>query len=187
MPFDLSTLQFESRIFAADTAIERDLKLNFQKLTQESSLETNEKLFALYALAQACHHSALKTSVRELLQKSDEISNEQITEIEQSAGIMAMLNTYYRFRHFMKETHGGELDPSFNRAGLRMNSLSNPVIGKTNFEMLAFALSVINGCQDCVGSHAKTLAQHGVSNEKIHDLARLASVVKAISVLDETV
>jgi len=68
-------------------------------------------------------------------------------------------------------------------AGLRMTSLARPSLGKERFEMLAFAVSVLNGCESCIRSHEEVLRNAGLSADKIHDLARLASVVKALRTL----
>jgi alkyl hydroperoxide reductase subunit D len=46
--------------------------------------------------------------------------------------------------------------------------------------MLAFAVSVLNGCQSCICSHEQVLKENGVTSDKIHDLAKLAAVVKGI-------
>jgi len=71
-------------------------------------------------------------------------------------------------------------------AGLRMTALARPALGKVNFEMLAFTVSVVNGCETCVISHEAVLREAGLGAEKIHDLARMASVVKALKTLSET-
>ena len=60
-----------------------------------------------------------------------------------------------------------------------------PVLGKEKFEMLAFAVSVVNGCESCVVSHENVLRAAELSAEKIHDLARMASVVRALKTLSE--
>jgi alkyl hydroperoxide reductase subunit D len=88
-----------------------------------------------------------------------------------------MLNVYYRFRYMV----GNEED--YRAAGLRMTALARPVLGKERFEMLAFAVSVLNGCQSCIRSHEKVLRDAGVSTDKVHDLARLAAVVKGLHTL----
>jgi AhpD family alkylhydroperoxidase len=49
--------------------------------------------------------------------------------------------------------------------------------------MLAFVISVLNGCETCARSHEKALKDGGASAEKIHELARLAAVVKGLKVL----
>jgi alkyl hydroperoxide reductase subunit D len=99
----------------------------------------------------------------------------------ESAAIMGMLNTYYKFRSFIKERA-----EDYRTAGLRMTALARPALGKVPFEMLAFAVSVLNGCETCVVSHEKVLREAETNVEKIHDLARLAATVKAIQVLSET-
>ena len=106
-------------------------------------------------------------------------------EAEESAAIVGMLNTYYKFRSFM--SHAGETKlEDYRTAGLRMTALARPALGKVNFEMLAFTVSVVNGCETCVISHEAVLREAGLGAEKIHDLARMASVVKALKTLSET-
>jgi alkyl hydroperoxide reductase subunit D len=90
-----------------------------------------------------------------------------------------MLNVYYRFRHFL-----GSPD-EYRIAALRMTALARPAIGKEKFEMLAFAVSVLNGCESCTKAHEKALRDAGIGTDKIHDLARLAAVVYGLSKLYE--
>jgi lipoyl-dependent peroxiredoxin subunit D len=105
------------------------------------------------------------------------LSSEQIREAAESSAIMAMLNTYYRFKHMVAK------EEDYRVAGLRMTSLARPVLGKEKFEMLAFAISVLNGCESCIRSHEEVLRKAGISIDKVHDLARLAAVVKALKTL----
>ncbi len=102
---------------------------------------------------------------------------EQITEAVESAAIMAMLNIYYRFRHMIGN------DADYGATGLRMTSLAKPVLGREKFEMLAFAVSVLNGCESCIKAHEKVLRDAGVGTVKIHDLVRIAAVARGIAVL----
>ncbi|OFZ20901.1 MAG: hypothetical protein A2X94_04740 [Bdellovibrionales bacterium GWB1_55_8] len=161
---------------ARSTTIARDLKLNLKRIVTEGALAPEESLFALLATATSTEDRELIALARTELKKRD-ATQEQIQEAAESAAIMAMLNTYYRFKHMV-----GKDD--YSTAGLRMTSLARPVLGKERFEMLAFAVSVLNGCQSCVGSHEQALREAGVSVDKIHDLARLASVVKALRALE---
>jgi alkyl hydroperoxide reductase subunit D len=68
-----------------------------------------------------------------------------------------------------------------------MNVLAKPALGKEHFEMLSFAVSVINGCESCVRSHEKALRDTGTPPEKVHDLARLASVIKGLKTLSGSI
>jgi alkyl hydroperoxide reductase subunit D len=90
---------------------------------------------------------------------------------------MGMLNTYYRFKHMTEHAD------DFKNAGLRMTVFAKPVLGKTRFEMLSFAVSVLNGCENCIRSHELVLRQMEVPVEKIHDLVRIAAVGKGIQAL----
>jgi alkyl hydroperoxide reductase subunit D len=103
-----------------------------------------------------------------------------LEEAKQAAALMGLMNTYYRFRYMVEETSPEhKLPDEYRVAGLRMNGMLKPLMGKVAFEQIAFAVSVLNGCKNCIAAHEKTLLDHQVPKSKIHDLARLASVAKA--------
>lgn len=158
------------------STIAKDLKLNLQRLLEESQLEPEERLLALLALSIAADHSELVGFARTGLEASG-VDPDKIQEAAHSAAIMGMLNTYYKFRTMI----GNEED--YRSAGLRMTSLAQPLVGKKQFEMLAFAVSVFNGCESCIRSHEKVLRDHGLSAQAVHDLARMAAVVKGVASL----
>lgn len=158
--------------------IGRDLKLNLKRLLEEGALTPAEGYAALLATATAVSYRPLALFAREALGKLG-LPQEQIQEAAESAGIMGMLNVYYRFRHLIDNAE------DYRTAGLRMTALARPALGKVPFEMLSFALSVLNGCPSCIRSHEKVLREAAVSVEKIHDLARLASVAKGLQGLQE--
>jgi lipoyl-dependent peroxiredoxin subunit D len=162
-----------------DSIIARDLKLNLKKLMEGSALSAEEAHLALLATATSLDFRPLSEYARESLEKMD-FSKEKITEAAESAALMGMLNTYYRFRHMV----GTAVAETYKNAGLRMTALAKPELGKEWFEMLALAVSILNGCETCIAAHEKTLREAGVATEKIHDLARLASVVKAVSIIN---
>jgi alkyl hydroperoxide reductase subunit D len=87
---------------------------------------------------------------------------------------------YYKFRSFL----GPDLvQADYSRAGLRMQSLMKPQTGKANFELMALAVSVVNGCPTCVASHEKAVRELGVTADKVHDVARMAAVCKGLDSL----
>lgn len=157
------------------TTIARDLKLNLTRSLTEGALSEQEAAPALLGVAVSANHAALAALaedwMRELGYEADVIQ-----EAREGAALMNMLNTYYSFRQKLG-------DENYGPAGLRMTALARPVMGKVRFEMLAFAVSVLNGCQTCITSHEKVLREAGASTEKLHDLARMACVVKAVSAL----
>lgn len=167
---------FDPVIEAKDSTIAKDLRLNFRRVMEESSLVPEEAYPALLAIASSLDYDAMRQFAKSKLQEIG-FNPEQIREAEECAAIMGMLNTYYRFRYMV-----GNND-DYQTAGLRMTSLARPALGKEKFEMLAFAVSVLNGCQSCVVSHEDALRKAGVSPDKVHDLARLAAVVKGLKAL----
>ena len=167
---------FDPMIETNDSTIAKDLRLNFRRVMEESSLAPEEAYPALLAIAASMDYDALREFAKSRLVEMG-FSSEQIREAVECSAIMAMLNTYYRFRYMV-----GNHD-DYQTAGLRMTSLARPALGKEKFEMLAFAVSVLNGCQSCVVSHEDALRKVGVRADKIHDLARLAAVVKALKAL----
>jgi alkyl hydroperoxide reductase subunit D len=163
-----------------DSKIARDLKLNLKNLITKSALTMAEAGILVRGVARTLHHPGLSEIGLQLITDSNEtLSAEQYQEIEESAAIMGMLNVYYRFRHFMESQETQH--QAYQNAGLRMQSLAAPALGKERFELLAFAHSVINGCEKCVTSHERSLVELGTAQDKIHDAARVAAVCTGIS------
>jgi alkyl hydroperoxide reductase subunit D len=160
------------------TSIQRDLYMNLTKLMSDSSLEPKERYLNLLAISKTLNFAAFQTYAIEELKKL-ELTDEQIQEAKESAAIMGMLNTYYKFKSYLPES----AKEPYARAGLRMQSLMKPANGKELFEQMAFSVSVVNGCPSCIASHEEALRKVGTSTEKIHDLARLASVMKGVHAL----
>jgi alkyl hydroperoxide reductase subunit D len=160
------------------TSIYRDLLMNVKKVLEDSPLEPADRFLGLAAIATSLDHKPLFELAAQHL-KTLEVSDEQIQEAKESAAIMGMLNTYYKFKGYLAP----DSVENYQRAGLRMQSLSKPLNGKERFEMMSFAVSVVNGCPTCVSSHEKALRALNVDAEKIHDLARLASATKGLTVL----
>lgn len=172
-----------SGLFSDRTStISRDFKLNMKKILGESQLDTNETALALLALSVAAQWKEMADFARGIL-RENLVIEEQILEAAEAAALMGMLNTYYRFRHFIEKGPDEKARDLYRNAGLRMTGMAKPVLGKEQFEMLAFAVSVFNGCETCVSSHEKVLRDSGINENKIHNLARLAAIVKGSSVL----
>lgn len=167
----------EGALSVSPTTIARDLRLNLKRLLEEGALAREEAMLALLALATSAADERLDAYARDQLPQLG-FDAEQVREASESAAIMAMLNVYYRFRHMIDN------DEEYRAAGLRMTALARPALGKERFEMLAFAVSVLNGCESCIRSHERALRDAGIGVEKIHDLARLAAVVKGLHALD---
>lgn len=174
---------FEGLFAGRDTVIARDLKLNLQKALFEGDLPPEEGHLTLLALATSVGHAPFMEYARGALRQAA-VAEEIIREAAESAALTGMLNLYYRFRHFIEHTQGKEGADRYTRVGLRMNAMMKPQMGHQRFEMLAFAVSVVNGCEMCVNGHEKKLLDLGLAPDALHDLARLAALVKAAKDLD---
>jgi alkyl hydroperoxide reductase subunit D len=93
---------------------------------------------------------------------------------------MAMSNVYYRFRHLVAKPSYGD-----RPARLRMNRIAKPAGAKVDFELMCLAVSAINGCEACVQAHERTALEHGITEEQVHDVVRLAAVVQSAAVAIE--
>lgn len=165
------------------SAVTKDLKINFKRVITQSSLSDVEAMLATAALARASQNARLEALATDWLASQSAVDQEMLNEALESAAIMGMLTTYYRFRHMLADGYGGSLPSDYQQAGLRMTALARPALGKKRFEMLAFTLAVYYGCPSCMISHEQALLGHDVLRESIHHLARLASIVKGLRAL----
>jgi len=168
--------------FLADheSIIARDLKLNLRRLAGDSSLSEIEAALIVLATARTSGQVELEKITRNSLAEAG-VSSDEIREAVESAAIMAMLNSYYKFRLFVDDQQTDA--EGYGATKLRMQSLANPVLGKERFEILALAVSILNGCEKCVRAHEKALESLQVSREKRHDVARLTAVVAGLAKL----
>jgi len=67
-------------------------------------------------------------------------------------------------------------------AGLRMNRLMQPATNRTDFELMALAVSAINGCEMCVRAHEKSVTEGGLTPDHVNDAMRIAATIYAAAV-----
>jgi len=151
-----------------------DMKLNFKKFFLNSGLSPKEAGLVALCSAETAHCPPLVQFTAAHLREND-TSDDEISEAKDMAAVMGVANCYYRFRHYV------EKDAYRKPAGFRMSLMAKPQIGKLNLEMCALAASIINGCESCVQGHEKSVLEHGGTEEKVHDIARLSSTIKGLS------
>ena len=93
-----------------------------------------------------------------------------------AAAIMTMNNVYYRFVHLVEDEEYAKLP-----ARLRMNVIGSPGIAKADFELMALAVSAINGCGSCIAAHERALRAHGLTREAVQSAVRIAATVHAVA------
>ncbi len=153
----------------------KDIRLNLGSiLTPEGAPDLTEVQIAgtALAVAYALNHpivtAAIEGHVAALL------TDQQKTAAKTAASLMAMNNIYYRFLHYVENDAVKALP-----AKLRMQGLATHGIEKVDFELMSLAVSAITGCGMCMGAHAKTLTDHGVSALGVQSAVRIAAVLHA--------
>jgi lipoyl-dependent peroxiredoxin subunit D len=74
----------------------------------------------------------------------------------------------------------GDKLPQFELpARLRMMRLGQAASSRVNLELFSLAVSAMAGCEACVRSHERVLAEHGMPPEQVHDAVRIAATVNA--------
>ena len=157
----------------------RDIKLNLGNVLKQAEL-TPQQVWGT-ALA-----SAIASRNQELLQAISAEAQTQLSPLafeaaRSAAAVMGMNNVYYRFQDMVK----GEKYSTIP-ARLRMQTIRSHGIDHVDFELFCTAVSAINNCHACVGSHEAVLREKGFEEEKIVAAIRIASVIHAAAcVLDE--
>ncbi len=159
----------------------KDIKLNLQNVLGPGTLTPAQVWGTAVASAYAVRNAPLTTAVIADAQAAG-IEAGVLSDAKAAAILMGMNNVYYRFRHFIEK-------PSYSQrpARLRMQRIAQVASNKADFELFCLAVSAINGCQTCVQSHEKTVLEAGLSEDQVHDAVRIAAVVQAAGVAQETI
>jgi lipoyl-dependent peroxiredoxin subunit D len=161
----------------------RDLQLNLGSVLTASGAPglTERQIWAVaLAAAAASRNAAFTRDIQALATRHLDAAH--VNAAHAAAAIMAMNNVYYRFLHLVENEEYARLP-----ARLRMSVIANSGIAKADFELLALAVSAINGCGSCVASHERQLRQHGLTREAVQSAVRIAATVHAVArVLEST-
>ena len=155
----------------------RDLQLNLGSvLTAAGAPGLDERQIWAVALASASasRNAAFTRDLQALAARHLDATH--VSAAHAAAAIMTMNNVYYRFLHLVEDEEYAKLP-----VRLRMSVIGNPGIPKADFELLALAVSAINGCGLCISSHQKKLRQEGISREMIQSTVRIAATVHAVA------
>ncbi|MCI0337443.1 MAG: carboxymuconolactone decarboxylase family protein [Acidobacteria bacterium] len=153
----------------------KDIRLNLQTVFQSTSLTPVQVWGAALASAITSRNQML---VRAVLHDAEgKVDVSVIEDAKAAAALMAMNNVYYRFRHLI-----GKESYSSKPARLRMNWIAKPQGSKTDFELFCLAVSAINGCEMCIGSHEQVVVDSGITEDQVHDVIRIAATINAAAV-----
>ncbi|MDR3625508.1 MAG: carboxymuconolactone decarboxylase family protein [Ignavibacteriaceae bacterium] len=161
-----------------ETKYLRDLRINLKNTLSSENLNLKEAYLIALAIA-ANEGNKILTGAFTSLAKLNNASGSEIAEAIACASMLASNNVFYRFKHFIK---GSNENYQSMPAGIKMNVMMNPILGKELFELTSLAVSAVNGCESCVNSHEESVRKLGASEARIFDAIRLASVVRGLCV-----
>jgi lipoyl-dependent peroxiredoxin subunit D len=155
----------------------RDLQLNLGSVLSPAGAPglSDRQIWAVALASAAASRNAAFTRELQAL-AAQHLDAAHVSAAHAAAAIMAMNNVYYRFLHLVEDEEYGKLP-----ARLRMSVIGSPGIAKADFELLALAVSAINGCGSCVASHERQLRQHGLTREAVQSAVRIAATVHAVA------
>ncbi|RYE90601.1 MAG: alkyl hydroperoxide reductase [Myxococcales bacterium] len=157
-------------------AAAKDISLNLNSVLQPGGPLDDEQR---WGVALACAFASRNADVRDTLlaEAAAKVSADVIDDARAAAALMAMNNVYYRFRHLV-----GRESYAQKPARLRMSRIAQPKTKKVNFELMCLAVSAINACETCIQSHERVVLEGGLTEEHVHDAARIAAVIEATAV-----
>ena len=157
----------------------KDVKLNLTSVLggNVSTLTLSQKWGCALAVAYSLKSKKVIDAFLGSSLEAEHITREVVEDAHAAAALMAMNNVYYRFKHLVgKEAY--ETRP----ARLRMTRIASPATSKLDFEMMCLAVSAVNGCGACMSAHEKVVLDGGSSEDAVHDVVRVASIVASVVV-----
>lgn len=151
----------------------RDLRMNLKTIAKADNLSTKEAYLVAYAVAVNNKNQTLMQAFKTIALKEG-ATEEEVADAAACASLLSANNVLYRFRHFVEKESYTQM-----RAGLRMNIMMSPVLGKEFFELVSLVVSAVNGCEQCVKSHEVSVLEAGGKEERIWDAIKIGSIVNS--------
>jgi alkyl hydroperoxide reductase subunit D len=152
----------------------KDLRLNLQTILRGTSVDAATTLSAAVSSAYFCRRPDLAVAIR--TDAGASLTDDDVADAQAAAALMGMTTVYYRTRHLLEKETYKAMRPS-----LRMNRMMSPA-SRTKYEACALSCAALGGCEDCLKSHEANLLKHGLSEENVHDLVRIASVINGVCI-----
>lgn len=160
---------------AGETRYIKDLKINLKNALGSDNLSSKESnLIALAVAVNEKNNDLIQNFTKAAAEHG--ATEAEIAETHACASLLAVNNVFYRFRHFMKKDSYSNMP-----AGIKMNIMLSPVLGKEFFELMSLAVSAVNGCEMCVVSHEASVRKLGSSEARIFDAVKLAAIIRGLS------
>lgn len=161
-----------------ETKFLRDLRINLKNTLNSEYLNIKEAFLIATSIAVNEKNKHLISAFTNLAKLAG-ASDPEIAESYACASTLATNNVFYRFKHFIKSSNENYQSMP---AGIKMNIMMNPILGKELFELISLAVSAVNGCESCVNSHEDSVRKLGSNEGRIFNTIRLASIVNGLCV-----
>jgi alkyl hydroperoxide reductase subunit D len=161
-------------LIEGDSKYLRDLRMNVKGFWKSKDLSEKEAHLISTAIANNNGNTVLEKAFSAKAEQAG-ANKAEIADAIACASLLTINNVMYRFRHFMGKESYEQM-----RAGLRMNIMLNPVLGKEFFELVSLAVSAVNGCEQCVKSHEASILTLGTSEIRVFEAIKLSSVITSL-------
>lgn len=166
--------------------IVRDAALNLSRSLDGDSalLARGDRLLIGYGVVVAKTGSPQKGLAQWLADAAKQAgkTDDELEAAQAVALACATYNGYYKFRSLVDQSKDFD---GFGTA-LRASPFVRSALSKTLVELVSLAVSVMNGCGQCVNGHVQTIRQAGLSNPNaaIDEAVRISAVVAALAAWD---
>ncbi|MEQ9461066.1 MAG: carboxymuconolactone decarboxylase family protein [Phycisphaeraceae bacterium] len=143
-------------------------------LIDDGPLEAKARASVAWAVSSMAPDPDLDAFLSERFQST--LTETERAEAAAVASICTTYNTLFKFRHMVEDEDFGKL-----RAGLRVKTFKETSLEPATVELISVAVSAINACQLCVGSHTKKARDLGLSPEQIDHAVKIAAVVGSLA------
>jgi len=160
-----------------DSRYLRDVRVSLKNVLESAHLNQKETTLLAVAIASNNRNHSLAENFAAMAVVAG-ATDEEVAEAMACASLLSANNVLYRFRHFTGKEKYQQL-----QAGIKMNIMARPVMGKPLFELISLAVSAVNGCEMCVNAHEHSVLELGYTEEQVWDAIRLAAVVTSFGKL----
>ncbi len=152
-----------------------DIKRSLNAIFEEEKVTlTQKQLYGVaLAIAYSLKHEKLLNGVRATAKLYLEEIDANACKV--AATMMAMTNTYYKFKEYAEETNI-HLDKDDR---LELSSVHNPEVPQEEMDLYCLGVSILNGCKYCIKVHIAKIKKAEISDKAIQDVAMVASLLQA--------
>lgn len=156
----------------------KDIKLNMSSIINNHSGLTDTQFWgSALASALATKNKILSEAIK--TEKPEIFNDNVLFGVNAAFTMMSMTNIYYRFIHLSENSKYNTMS-----TGLRMNIMRAPNVDVIDFEVFSLAVSIVNGCGMCIASHEKQLIKHGLTEENIQLIAKVAAIIHSLASIE---